>query len=206
MKLILCDVDASVVAAWRAQFARHPEVQVFEKSILDVEIDAVVNPGNSFGFMDGGLALKLCEKFGFEIQEVVRKAVRERYGKEMLVGQADVFPTGKTPAFLIHAPTMRTPQPIGDTVNAYLAARAAFNAAKAYNSNAAKGGEPIGTVALPGLGTGTGKMNPLVSARQIRYAYEEAWDLRKFPDQNLSRLSRRDKKLKEVPGGKEEEE
>jgi len=204
MKLILCDVDPAVIEAWRSQFARHPDVQVVLKSILEIEADAVVNPGNSFGFMDGGLALKLCEKFGFEIQEAVRQAVRERFGSEMLVGQAEVFPTGKSPAFLIHAPTMRTPQPIGDTVNAYLAARAAFGAAKAYN--AAKGGEPIKSIALPGLGTGTGKMNPLISARQIRYAYEEAWGLRKFPDQNLSRLSRRDKKLKEIPGGKEEEE
>jgi O-acetyl-ADP-ribose deacetylase (regulator of RNase III) len=204
MKLILCDVDPAVVAAWRTQFARHPDVQVLEKSILEVEADAVVNPGNSFGFMDGGLALKLCDKFGLEIQEAVRKAVRERYGKEMLVGQAEVFPTGKTPPFLIHAPTLRVPQPIGDTVNAYLAARAAFDAARAFN--AMKGGEPIGSIALPGLGTGSGKMHPLVSARQIRYAYEEVWGLRKFPDQNLSRLGRRDRKLKEVPGAKEEEE
>jgi O-acetyl-ADP-ribose deacetylase (regulator of RNase III) len=204
MNLILCDVDQAVVDAWRSQFARHPDVRVLQTSILEVEADAVVNPGNSFGFMDGGLALKFCEKFGFEIQEEVRKAVREKYGSEMLVGQADVFPTGKKPPFLVQAPTMRVPQSIGDTVNAYLASRAAFQAAKSYN--AAKGDEPIKSIALPGLGTGTGKMNPLVSARQIRYAYEEAWGLRKFPDQNLSRLTRRDKKLKEVPGAKEEEE
>jgi O-acetyl-ADP-ribose deacetylase (regulator of RNase III) len=202
MRLILCDIDPAVLAAWRAQFARHPEVEILERSILEVEADAVVNPANSFGFMDGGLALKYCEKFGFEIQEEARKAVRERFGGEMLVGQAEILPTGKKPPYLVYAPTMRTPQPIRGTVNAYLAARAAFAAIAAFN---AAGGK-IETVAFPGLGTGTGKMEPPVSARQIRYAFEEAMGLRKRGDQNLSRLERRERKLKEMPGAEKDEE
>jgi len=204
MKLILCDTDRAVVDAWKAQFERHPDVEVHEQSILDARSDALVNPGNSFGFMDGGLALAISERFGFGLEDSVRTAIRERFSGEMLVGQADVFPTGGTPPLLVYAPTMRTPQIAAGTVNAYLAARAAFAAAS--GPRAALGGGSIGSIAFPGLCTGTGRMLPLVSARQLRYAWEEFRGLRKLPDQNLSRLSRREKKLKEVPGAKEDEE
>lgn len=198
MKLILCDTDREVVAALRDQFARHAAlVEVREGSILDAQADALVNPGNSFGFMDGGLALKLTERFGPEIEEAVRRAVRERHDGEILVGRAEVFPTGGQPAFMVYAPTMRTPQAVKDTLNSYLAARAALLAVAAHNRRSP--GEPIGTLAFPGLCTGEGKMPPPVSARQLRYAFEEAMGLREPADQNLSRLTRREKKLKEPP-------
>src|SRR5574341_1424105 len=155
MKLILCDTDRAVVEAWRAQFALRPEVEILERSILEVEAEALVNPGNSFGFMDGGLALKLSERFGFGLEDSVRKVIRERFAGEMLVGQAEVFPTGLKPPYLVHAPTMRTPQAVGETVNAYLAARAALAAARAFNQ--AAGGEPIASIAVLGLCTGNGK-------------------------------------------------
>jgi O-acetyl-ADP-ribose deacetylase (regulator of RNase III) len=204
MKLVLCDNDPAVVAAWRSQFERHPQVEVIERSILEAEADAVVSPGNSFGFMDGGLALKFCEKFGFGIQEEARRAVRERFRGEMLVGQAEVLPTGGSPAHLIYAPVQRTGGSIADTVNVYLAFRAALAAVEEFNR--IRGGEPIGKVACPGLGILAGGLHPLVSARQMRYAFEEASGLRKKGDLNLSKLARREKKLKEMPGSVESEE
>ena len=211
MKLMLCDISPAVVDAWKNQFSRYPDVEVREVSILDVQADALVNPGNSFGFMDGGLDLKIAERFGgFQFEDTVRTALRERFNGEMLVGQAAVFPTGSAPPYMVYAPTMRTPQTIQDTVNVYLAARAAFQAVQAFNAAAGKApdspGGPIARIAFPGLGTGTGRMNPLVSARQLRYAYEEAAGLRKKGDQNLSRLARREKKLKEIPVAKDGEE
>ncbi len=202
LKIILCDVEHGVVSAWRDQFARHPEVEVQERSILDAPADAIVNPGNSFGFMDSGLGLALCEKLGFELQEAARKAVRERFGGEMLVGQADVLQTSGKPPCIVYAPTMRTPQDIHDSVNAFLAARAAIRAAQEFNR--AAGSDVIGTLAFPGLGTGKGNMDPRVSARQLRYAYEEASGMRGIPDQNLSRCARREKKLKEIPRSQED--
>ncbi len=204
MKLLLCDTNPEVVKAWQLQFERHSEVQVREGSIFEAEAEGFVIPGNTFGFLDRGLGLKACERFGFELEDAIRKVIRETHGGELLVGQAEVFPTGGNPPYLIYAPTFRTPQGIGDTLNVYLAARGVFRAAQALNRD--RGGEAIKTVAFPGLGTGTGKMHPLISARQIRYAYEEIQGLRKIRDQNLSRLIRREKKLKELPRMQGEEE
>jgi hypothetical protein len=85
---------------------------------------------------------------------------------------------------------------VKDSVNAYLAGRAAFAALRDFQG---PGGERIASLACPGLCTGEGKMHPLVSARQLRYAYEEALGLREVVMDNLSRLARREKKLKEIP-------
>jgi O-acetyl-ADP-ribose deacetylase (regulator of RNase III) len=199
MKVILSDVDTAVLAAWRAQFARHPEVEVAERPILDSAADALVLPENSFGFMDSGLGLKFADRFGLEIQEKVRAAVRDRYSGEMLVGQAEVFPTGGTPPYIVFAPVTRTGGAVDGTVNVYLAARAALIAALAT-------GGKIASIAFPAMGAGAGKLHPLIAARQLRYAFEEATGLRKRGDQNLSRLARREKKMKDFPAAKEEEE
>lgn len=204
MKLILCDADPEVIQAWRAQFARHTDVQIYERPLLEAPADGIVYPGNSFGFMDSGLGLMISEKFGFPLEDGIRAAIGGRYFGEMLVGQGEVFPTGGSPPYLVYSPSMRTPQSIQDTVNIYLSARGAFLAVKAFNQ--AQGREAVASVAFPAMGTGAGKMQPLVAARQLRYAFEEAMGLRKLADQNLSRLIRREKKLKEVPAGKEETE
>ena len=64
------------------------------------------------------------------------------------------------------------------------------------------------TLAIPGLGaSGELGMDPRVSARQIRYAYEMASGKRGSGDKNLSQLERREKKLQSIPGaGKAEPE
>jgi O-acetyl-ADP-ribose deacetylase (regulator of RNase III) len=199
MKVILSDISGAVVNALRVQFAKYPDIQVLERSVCEIDADAVICPGNSFGYMDGGVALALSEKFGFALEDSVRAAIRERFGGEMLVGQAEVFTTGSRPAWLIYAPTLRTSFPIADTVNVYLAARAAFRAALAFNR--AEGAERIGTIAVPGMGTGKGNVHPFIGARQLRWGYEEAIGLRgPGASKNLSRLIRREKKLREIPG------
>ena len=207
--MTFCDVDPAVVEAFRLQFVKHPLIEVREGSILDLDVDAFITPGNSFGFLDGGLSMKVCERFGFGLEDAIRGAIVERYHREMLVGQAEVFPTGGKPPWVVYAPTLRTTRLMGPSMNAYLAARAAFRALLAFNASAQR----IGTLAIPGLATGQGKMHAAISARQIRYAYEESFGLRKGRKKNLSRLSRRERKLMQIPGsgaeaaeGGEEEE
>jgi len=204
VKLILCDQDTAVVEAWRAQFRERPEVEIRQGSLWEVQADGLVNPGNSFGFMDGGLALQIVERFGMDLEDGVRGAIREGFAGEILVGQAVVLPTGGNPPYLVYAPTTRTPQKAADSLNAYLATRAALAAVRTFNG--IHGGEPIRSLILPGLCTGTAKMPPLVSARQIRYAYEEFQGLRKVKAKNLSLLARRESKLKRLPAAADAEE
>ncbi len=57
---------------------------------------------------------------------------------------------------------------LGDSVNAYLAARAAFLLVKHHPVR-----EKIESLALPGLGTGVGQLGPNTCARQVRAAIDD---------------------------------
>ncbi len=147
--------------------------------VLDVACDAVVSPANSFGFMDGGVDALYLKRFGGELQEAVQAAIRSTHGGELVVGTADVVETGDTTIpFLIVAPTMRVPMILRETVNPYLAARAALRLAlRGSFSHGRLVGAPvrehIRRIAFPGLGTGVGQVSPNVCARQVAQAIED---------------------------------
>jgi O-acetyl-ADP-ribose deacetylase (regulator of RNase III) len=170
LHLILCDNHLPVVEAWQAYFTGLPLVDVTCDEILSIEADALVSPANSFGRMDGGLDAEIVEFLGEDLESEVQRTIRERHGGELLVGLAEVVIT-LAPQFpyLIVAPTMRVPQNVSRTVNAYLAFRAALRAALAFND---LHGDPIQTLLMPGLCTSNGFMPPLRAARQMRAAYD----------------------------------
>ena len=156
--------------AWRAYFTGLTDVDITCDEIFGVEADALVSPANSFGRMDGGLDAQIVEYLGEDVEMDVQRMIRERHDGELIVGQAEVIVTQASQfPLLIVAPTMRVPQNIGRTVNAYLAFRAALRAARAFND---LHGHPINTLLVPGLGTANGFMPPLRSARQMRAAYD----------------------------------
>jgi hypothetical protein len=64
---------------------------------------------------------------------------------------------------------MRIPADISATVNVYLAFRAALIAMRSHNMHTKT---PIGTLLVPGLGTGIGGVAPATAARQMRLAYD----------------------------------
>lgn len=153
-------------------------IEIHCGSILDVSCDAVVSPANSFGFMDGGIDATYRTCFGVEIQERVQHLIAERHHGELLVGAADLVETGhlRIP-YMIVAPTMRSPMVLRDSVNAYLAARAALLLVKHGRFQSGPDvGQPIAAkikrLAFPGLGTGVGQMGPNTCARQMRAAID----------------------------------
>lgn len=190
VKLLLCDPAEDVRSAWTAQFAeKHPEVQICADDLLASGADAIVCPGNAFGFMDGGLALRVLEELGWELQDRLRAEIDNSHEGELLVGQAVLLDTGKSPRWIVYVPIARTSL-VDDSLTAYLAARAVFRLLR-QNS--------ISEIAFPGLATGDRGLASPISARQLRYAYEEAAGLRKVKATNLSRLQRREKKLRSLP-------
>lgn len=179
MKIILTAVENSLAKAWQEFCGDLDFVEIHKGSILDVECDAVVSPANSFGFMDGGIDAVYMSYFGSDIQTKARKQIFEYHTGELVVGNADVIETGdeKIP-FLIIAPTMRVPMILNDTVNPYLAARAAFIliSQKTFLSGLYKGkkvSDHIKSVAFPGLGTGVGRVGFNTCANQIRKAIDD---------------------------------
>jgi O-acetyl-ADP-ribose deacetylase (regulator of RNase III) len=179
MKVILAAVERDLADAWERHCGDLECVTVHRGSILDVSCEAVVSPANSFGFMDGGIDRLYSYHFGREVQDRLRELIRSRHHGELLVGTAEIVETGhpRIP-FLIASPTMRVPMILRETVNPYLAARAALLLIRrGAVPSGAFAGRPVdsivSTVAFPGLGTGVGRVKPDVCARQVRTAIEE---------------------------------
>lgn len=168
MKIILSALQSKLIDAWNDFFKEEQNVSILEKDITKIECDAVVSPANSFGFMDGGLDYALSERFGWDLEKRLQKIIKELPEGELLVGQALVLEThDKIVPFLISAPTMRIPTNfnIDTSINAYLAMKAILIKAKSE--------EKINSVAIPGLCTGVGRMQPIIAARQMFQAYKE---------------------------------
>jgi O-acetyl-ADP-ribose deacetylase (regulator of RNase III) len=201
MHLILSDPDPAVQEAWKLQFERWPEVERRAEDFLATSADAFLLPGNSFGFLDSGVDLRIVETHGLEVQDAIRERIRAEHGGELLVGQALVLRGLTPPRTLVYAPLWRTPRRLASSVHVYLAVRGAL-LALAHDA----GEPPIRSLAVPGLGVGGGGLDPRVSARQTRYAYEFARGLRGVGGKNLSQITRRERKMQSVPGAEAEED
>ena len=174
MQIVLAAVDDELVRAWESTCGKMESVKIHRGSIFDVKCDAIVSPGNSFGFMEGGLNLEISEFFGGHVLERLQKLIQTRHHGELLVGLAEVVDTdhAKIP-YLIAAPIMRVPTVLRETVNVYLATRAILTLVK---FGTVPDGTPvkhiIETIAIPGMGTGKGKVPPHICANQMKVALE----------------------------------
>lgn len=169
LKIYLRDINYKVFDAWKIAFNDCEEVNVSHGIICDINADAVVSPANSFGFMDGGIDLFYRNFFGTALENSVREHINNNFYGELIVGQATIVPIGhEIYRYLIVAPTMRVPENVANTVNAYLAFRAALLAVKHFNN----GEQKIKSLLCPGLCTTTGRMDANVCARQMRAAYD----------------------------------
>jgi O-acetyl-ADP-ribose deacetylase (regulator of RNase III) len=166
----LRDRSAEVVAAWREAFAGVRNVEISEGDIFAGPMaDAIVSPANSFGYMDGGIDGVFAQRFGPEMCERLRVLIRAAWDGELPVGCAAVVETGdRAIPYLVSAPTMRVPMNVSDTVNAYLAFRAALIAVR--EANRRRPGM-IRSILCPGMCTFYGHMSPEKSARQMRFAH-----------------------------------
>jgi O-acetyl-ADP-ribose deacetylase (regulator of RNase III) len=200
LKIVLTAVDGPLAAAWQRWCGDLRCVEVHRGSIFDVACDAVVSPANSFGFMDGGIDRLYTDFFGPGVQERVQACIRGCHDGELLVGQADVVPTGHARIpYLIAAPTMRVPSALGRSIHPYLAARAVFLLVQRGRFSCGElAGQPVAErvrrVALPGLGTGVGRVQPVACAKQVRAAIEDFVLGRfEFPDTTLQARKRHDR-------------
>ncbi|MFE3514804.1 macro domain-containing protein [Streptomyces sp. NPDC059166] len=163
VSVVLTDVSASVVAAWRAAFADTPGIEIRKGSILDTKADAWVSPTNSRGRMDGGTDAAVKRYLGAGIQLRVQRAIRDGFGGSLPVGSAVCVPTGAVhPRFLISTPTMEgSSENVSETLNVALACAAAFQAIHRQNAEAPGS---ITSVALVGMGARTGRVPARVCA------------------------------------------
>lgn len=169
----LVDRDAALVRAWRDSFKDTPSFVPTRGDYFDTRADAMVSPANSFGIMDGGLDAAIAQTLGPEVQRRVRTRIEERHHGELHVGAAEIIETtdDRWP-LLVCAPTMRVPEDVSRTVNAYVAFRAILLAVRAHNSRAEGDGRArIRSLLCPGLATGVGAMPAQRCATQMRLAF-----------------------------------
>jgi O-acetyl-ADP-ribose deacetylase (regulator of RNase III) len=168
----LIDLDPHLVEEWQKQFNPVASNVVAKVSdYFDYPADAIVSPANSFGYMDGGLDRVISYELGNNIQQTVQSEIVKRHHGELPVGTAIIVKTNSLQwPYLVIAPTMRVPEDVSNTINAYLAFRAILLAIKEHNINNPK--SKINSLICSGLATGIGNLSPQLCALQMRIAYE----------------------------------
>ena len=128
-------------------------IHLAKSDITEMNVDAVVNPANSLGIMGGGVAGALSRRGGPTIQREAMSLA------PIAVGAAVVTNAGQLWAkHVIHAPTMEEPGTKVGVENVRRATRAALLAAAHHGFE---------VIALPGMGTGLGGVDPGDAARAI---------------------------------------
>lgn len=118
------------------------EITIRQGDITELEVDAIINAANSYGYMGGGVAGAIKKIGGQEIEtEAVSKA-------PIPIGFAVITASGQLKCkHVIHSPTMEQPASLIDINNVKEATRAALECADENN---------LKRIAIPGLGTGVG--------------------------------------------------
>jgi O-acetyl-ADP-ribose deacetylase (regulator of RNase III) len=175
MEIYLCAREDDLFNAWKLFCGHHDFVTVTRQDIMSIDAEALVSPANSFGFMTGGIDLHYRNYLGQSIEDDLRRDIDLNFCHELLVGQATSVKVFNPPQllkvrtletlvkykYMIAAPTMRVPENVSHTINAYLATKAALIEASRIK---------VSSIVFPGLGTGTGGMLPEDCAKQVNAA------------------------------------
>ena len=170
-KLFLVDSKSELCDQWIQVFSNYPEVEVLQGNYFQQSADAIVSPANSFGIMDGGLDLAIRNELGFKVETDIQKVILSKYHGEMPIGNAEIINTNHDGwSYMVAAPTMRIPENVAYTLNAYIAFRAILIAINSFNEHNLS--KPINSLVCSGLGTGIGSMEPTKCAAQMMAAYK----------------------------------
>jgi len=167
----LIDSKQALCSKWEQVFSDYPEVEVITGDYFQQSADAIVSPANSYGIMDGGLDRAIRNELGFQVEADIQEVILNKYHGEMPIGSAEIINIDHEKwKYMISAPTMRIPESVAFTLNAYNAFRAILITVNSFNESLPK--NPIKSLVCSGLGTGIGLMTPIRCAGQMRSAYK----------------------------------
>jgi len=129
------------------------EILIKQGDITKEAVDAIVNPANSYMTMGGGLAKVIMDRGGQEIKQEAQKHIPVPVGKAVLTSAGKL-----TARFVIHAPTMEQGSQPTTIEKVRLATLAILLCAEENK---------LQSIAIPGLGTGTGKVPKPLAAEAI---------------------------------------
>ncbi len=128
-------------------------ITVRKGSITTLNVDAIVNPANSYGFMGGGVAWVIKNVGGAVIEEEAIAQARFHIGQAVLTSGGELIAR-----HVIHSPTMEEPAEKTNVVNIQQAVQAALELAD--QSGFTK-------IAFPGMGTGVGGVGKKEAAKTM---------------------------------------
>ena len=165
MKIYLLDINKSITDAFKEAFDKYKEVEVVNdefKHFLDThqDIECIVSPGNSFGYMRGGYDLAISVYFGWELEKEVQRSING----EQPVGTSIIVGIPNSDKKLIHTPTMRTPSLIKDPLVIYECMSSCLSLAVKSN---------IQSIVIPAFGGLTGRVEPKVLAHFMEEGYKQ---------------------------------
>ena len=182
-RLYLIDRSPELADAWSEAFEDENGVKVRCGDYFSQPTDSMLSPANSFGIMDGGLDLAIRNELGFDVEKRVQAAILKQHFGELPVGSAVIVPTDDVRwPYLVAAPTMRVPERVPHTLNAYLAFRAALVAIWHHNNSSAS---RISSLVVPGLATGIGGMGARRCAGQMRVAWRQLKGRPRIPSYDM---------------------
>jgi O-acetyl-ADP-ribose deacetylase (regulator of RNase III) len=165
MKITLFDTNAELCAAWEREFGNCPDISVKHCALEDLPYhDFLVTPGNSFGAMSGGFDLAVRDMLGYQFQDFLQLEIMKSTTWGIPVGNIMFLNLDPPERFtsIIYAPTMRTPSPARSLDITYVMS---ILTSVAFDN-------PDKTLAIPGLGTGCGKLSPSDAAKAMRAGYD----------------------------------
>jgi len=133
--------------------ATMPRIEIKQGSITTVQVDAIVNPANSFGYMGGGVAGVIKNVGGQIIEDEAISQAPVQIGDAIMTSAGDLRCHK-----IIHAPTMHNPAEKTDAHKVFCAARAALELADKQGFR---------SIAMPGMGAGVGGLDKLEAAKAI---------------------------------------
>lgn len=201
--ILICVVHDDAFTAFSSQFSNLNNVQVVRSNIAQISANCIVTAANSFGRMDGGVdgtvnvMMTQFEKNMTYFHERVQRMIVDRFFGEQPVGTSMLVPTPHHPSvhFVAHTPTMRVPEDVGDSLNAYIAFRSTLIEILNHNKKHSDSSLKIRTIACTPFCTCSGGMTYARSASQMRKAYASLFE-ETIPIWDWNQLHTLHKKLK----------
>lgn len=171
LEIYLLDINKEMTDTWERFFKGISNVKVhndtLENFLNNNDVQGIVSPANSFGLMDGGYDKAIIDYFGNHLMKRVQDYIVENYCGEQPVGTAfsvPIYPEIYDCKYLIHCPTMRTPEVIKDSRVIYSCMRSTLIECMR---------KEMKSVVIPAFGGCTGKVDKRELANMMRLAYEQ---------------------------------
>ena len=175
LKIYIVDMDGYTCRELEKQFKDivnvtivHSDIKRFYRLYKD-EIDCLVSPANSFGYMTGGYDGALSEILGWNFQYKVRDYINRNFYGEQGVGTSFIINTDIEGLKLIHTPTMQYPSVIRDDMMVYYCMRSTLMCALKNDINC---------IVIPVFGGNCGEVDPIISSKRLKDAYMQILERR----------------------------